>query len=89
MTSVPVSVEGGVWSILLENGTLRYKTMLSVTHDGGIAQVSEYGGAPGPGVGVVPVAFDADINAGFLRILAVASGGGWSYSIRSLDLASV
>lgn len=83
------SAEGGVWSILLENGTLRYKTMLSVTHDGGVAQVVEYGSVPGPGVGVLPVTFDADILAGNLRILATAAGLGWSYRIRCMDLAVV
>jgi hypothetical protein len=87
MDTVAVAASsGGDWVILIENGTLRYKTILSVTHDGGVAAVTESGGVPGAGVGVLPVTFDADILAGNLRILAIATLPGWSYRIRCLDL---
>jgi hypothetical protein len=87
MDTVAVAASsGGDWAILIENGTLRYKTILSVTHDGGAAAVTESGGVPGAGVGVLPVTFDADIFAGNLRILATSTVIGWSYRIRCLDL---
>jgi hypothetical protein len=90
IASIPIAVaDGGDWSIILKNGTLRYKTTLAVTHDGGVASVAEYGGVPGPGVGVLPITFDADILAGNLRILAVAGAVGWSYRIRCLDVGVI
>lgn len=88
-TVVITACEGGTWEILLENGTLRYKTMLAVAHDDTNATVSEFGSDPGPGVGVLPVTFDADINAGNLRILATATILGWSYRVRRLTLQTV
>jgi hypothetical protein len=81
--------EGGDWQILLENGTLRYKTTLSVAHDGATASATESASVPGPGVGVLPVTFDADISGGQLRILATASAVGWSYRVRRLALMVV
>jgi hypothetical protein len=78
--------EGGDWQILLENGTLRYKTTLSVAHNGTTANAAESASVPGPGVGVLPVTFDADISGGQLRILATASAVGWSYRARRLTL---
>jgi hypothetical protein len=88
--SVAIAVcEGGTWEILLENGTLRYKTMLAVAHDDTNATASEFGSDPGPGVGVLPVTFDADISAGNLRILATATILGWSYRVRRLTLQAI
>lgn len=79
---------GGDWAVQLENGTQRYHAVLSVAHNGVTANLSE-DGTPGPGVTQLPVTFDADINAGNLRILANATLAGWSYRIRCLDLQAV
>lgn len=88
-TLLATVVDGGDWSVILENGTLRYKTILSVTHDDGVVQLTESNSVPGPGVGVLPISFDADILVGNLRILAVATATGWSYRIRCLDYGIV
>lgn len=88
--SVPAAVfGGGDWELLLVNGNLRYKSIVSVTHDGTDTSVIESNIVTGPGVGVVPVTIDADINAGNLRILATATSLGWSYRLRRLALLPV
>jgi hypothetical protein len=73
------------WVVELVNGTLRYHVHLSVSHDGVNAVVEEFGGVPGPGVGVIPVTFDADVAGLDFRLLAVATGVGWSYRVRCMD----
>lgn len=83
------AAEVGDVVVELENGTLRYKTTLSVAHDDTSATLSEYNVEPGPGVTTVPVTFDADISAGNLRIRATATSTGWSYRVRRLALLAV
>jgi hypothetical protein len=80
---------GGTWEVLLQNGVLRHKALLSVAHNDVTATVSEFGSNPGPGVGVLPVTLDADINAGNLRILGIATLPGWSYRVNRLTLQTV
>jgi hypothetical protein len=80
---------GGTWEVLLQNGTLRYRATLSAATDGATATLTEDAAVPGPGVGVLPVSFDADVNAGNLRILATATAPGWSYRLRRLALQVV
>lgn len=89
LASVASTFKAGVWTILLENGTRRYSTTIDAAHDGGVAQVTEYGGSPGPGVGVVPVTFDAAIAGLLFQITATATLPGWSYRIRCMDLQSI
>jgi hypothetical protein len=87
MASVPVAqARGGVWELLLTNGSLSYRTSLSVAHDTVTAVVSEFGAAAGPGLGVLPVSFDADISGGALRVLGVATSPNWYYRIRCLSI---
>lgn len=83
------NLDGGDWLIVLENGTQRYKTCVAVAHDDTTVDITEYGAVAGPGVGVLPVSFDADISGGDLRILAVVTGTGWSYYVRNLDYGLV
>lgn len=90
--TLPVAnLEGGDFSIILENGILRYKTMLSVAHNDGTVNVAEYGSVPGPGVGVLPVSFDAAIALPNLVIRAVVTADNllWSYRIRPTNLTYV
>lgn len=90
LDSVALGVaEGSTWEVTLENGILRYKTTLAVAHDDGTATATESAANPGPGVGVLPVTFDADISAGNLRVLATAAAPGWSYRLRRLTLQVV
>lgn len=83
------SCEGGDWEVLVENGVLRYKTLLSVTHNGTSATATESAVAVGPGVTVLPITFDADISGANLRILATATSAGWSYRARRLTLLAI
>lgn len=76
------------WLVVLTNGTLRYKTTLSVVHDGALANTVESAIVVGPGVDTVPVTLDASILTGNLRITATASGAGWTYRIRSTALVA-
>lgn len=90
--TLPVAnLEGGDFTVLLQNGLLRYKTMISIAHNDGTVNVTEYGGVPGPGVGVVPVSFDAAIVLTNLEIRAVVTADNllWSYTIRPTNLTSV
>lgn len=76
---------GGDWSIVLTKGSLTYKTVMSVAHDGAIVEFTESNVAVGPGIGVLPVALAADIVGTLLRITAQASEVGWSCHARCLD----
>lgn len=85
--SVPAATYGGGdWEVMLVNTNLRYKSTLSVAHDGTNAVLTESAVAVGPGVGVVPVTFDADISGGNLRLRITATATGWTYKIRRLAL---
>lgn len=81
--------QGGVWAVLLTNGTLRYQTTLTLAHDGTTALLTETGANPGPGVGVLPVTFNALISAGVLYVNANATVPGWSYRVRRLALMTI
>lgn len=83
-TIAAASAEGAEWEVLLENGILRYQTVVTVAHDGVTATATETAPNPGPGVGVLPVTFDADISGANLRLLANAAAPGWSFRVRRL-----
>lgn len=80
------SFGGGTWEVEVVNGNLRYRTTLSVAHDGSTASLTESGAVAGPGVGVLPITFNADISGANLRITAVSSAPGWTYYIRRMAL---
>jgi hypothetical protein len=84
-----VGYVGADYDILLTNGVLAVKTKLAVAHNGTLVTVGEYGTAPGPGVGVLPITFSADILAGNVRIIATSAAlaSGWSYRLRRVLLA--
>ena len=77
---------GGDWAVMLTKGSLAYKTLLSITHDGALAAASEYGSTPGNGLSTMPISFDADITGVNLRVLMVASEAGWSCHIRRIAM---
>lgn len=83
------SFDSVAWEVTVRNGTLRYTAIFTVTHDGTLTSLEESNAAPGPGVGVLPITFDADINAGNLRLLATVTAPGWSYRVRRLALMTV
>lgn len=90
LDTVPLlACSGGVWQILLEKGVLRYETTLTVGHDGATAESSESGSVPGPGVGVLDVAFSASIAGLNLEIIATAAGPGWSARVRRIALQTI
>jgi hypothetical protein len=79
---------GVVWQVLLTNGTLRFTESISADHDNTNVNISEYGGVPGPGLGVLPVTFDAAIAFGILTLNATSIAAGWSCTIRRMAVLS-
>lgn len=72
------------WEVELINGTQRYTTTVSASTDGATVNVTEFGNVPSPGVGVLPVTFDASIGGGNISLVATSTASGWSYRIRQM-----
>jgi len=80
------SYKAAKYIVTLSNGTQRYQSTIDVASDGTTCTVTESDVEVGPGVTTVPVSFDADVASGNVRLLAIASQVGWSYSVRRLAL---
>lgn len=90
MDTRPIASYGSVeWVVEVVNGNLRYHAHLAVAHDDSTATLQEFGGVVSPGIGVLPITFDADVSGGNVRVIATVSAGGWSYRIRCLDALAV
>lgn len=72
------------WDLLLENASSRYRARIYAVHNNLVANLIEALSIPGPGVTVVPVSLDADLDATEMRLLATATAPGWSYRVRRL-----
>lgn len=82
--STPTTYGLAEWEVELYNGTLHYTTKVSASTDGTTVYVGESSSVPGPGVGVLPVTFDATIGGGNINLIATSTASGWSYRIRQM-----